>query len=79
MLTSMGETRKTARLRRSRFEFGIPIEEVEPAFVEIIRREAAAVIVQVLNGRLERHVHRPHVQLLAGLVGLLEIPERMKL
>ena len=73
LLTWIDEIRETAQPRELRFEFRIPIEEIEPTLVEIIRREAAAVIVQVLDGRLKRHVHRPHVQLLAGFVGLLEI------
>lgn len=41
--------------------------------MQIVWREAPAVVVQVLDGGPEWHVHRPHVQLLAGLVRLAQI------
>lgn len=51
----------------------IPVKEIHPAFVQIVRREAAAVVVQILDRRPERHVHGPHVELFAGLVGFAQV------
>lgn len=44
--------------------------------MQVVGRKASTIIVQVLDGRLEGHVHRPHVQLFAGLVGLAQIAGR---
>lgn len=41
--------------------------------MQIVWREGPAVVVQILNGRPEGHVHRPHVELGAGLVGFPQI------
>lgn len=41
--------------------------------MQIVRWEAAAVVVQVLNSRAERHVHGPHVELFTRLVGFAQV------
>lgn len=69
MLTSASANRHEA----SRLQLSIPIEKIEPAIMQIVGRECAAVVVQVLNCRLKRHVHRPHVELFARLVRFAQI------
>lgn len=59
-----------------RFQFGVPIEEIQPAFMQVIRRKGTAIVVQIMDGRLERHVHGPHVELFAGLVGFAQVAGR---
>src|SRR3954471_11268611 len=61
---------------RLRIELGIPIEIVEPAVVQVVRREAPAVAVQVVHARLERHLRRPHLGLVHRQVALPEIARR---
>src|SRR5215467_5072360 len=41
-------------------ELGVPVEVVEPAFMQVVRRKQAAIAVQVMHRRLERHLRRPH-------------------
>ena len=59
-----------------RFEFCIPIEKIHPAFVEVVWREPAPVVVKILDRRLKRHVHRPHVELFARLVRFAQVTGR---
>src|SRR5262249_2736756 len=59
-----------------RLQLGVPVEVVEPALVQIVRREAPAVAVQMIDARLERHLRRPHLGLVQGHVALLEIARR---
>src|SRR5690349_18853309 len=47
--------------QRSRIELGVPVQIIEPAVVQIVRRKQSAVAVQVLHRRLERLLRRPHV------------------
>jgi hypothetical protein len=49
--------------RASRLQDGIPIEIIHPAFVQIIGRKPAAVLVQIVDGRLIGHPRRPHARL----------------
>ena len=62
--------------RRLRIELGIPIEIVEPAVVQVVRRKQPAVAVQVLHRRLERHLRRPHLRLVRRQVALPQIARR---
>src|SRR6266545_4052971 len=61
-----------------RLQLGVPIEIVEPAVVQIVRREAPAVAVQMIDGRLERHLRRPHLGLFQRHVAFLEIAARAR-
>ena len=47
---------RTAIPQRLRIQLGIPIEIIQPAVVQIVRREQAAVTVQLVHGRRERRV-----------------------
>src|SRR5450830_1592149 len=44
-----------------RLQLGIPIEIVEPAFVQIVGRKQPAVAVQVMHRGLEWHLRWPHL------------------
>ena len=55
-----GGGRKAPGRKGLRLQLGIPIEIIEPAFVQIVRREQPAVAVQVMHRRLERHLRGPH-------------------
>jgi hypothetical protein len=48
--------RRLDRLPRSGIELGVPIQIVEPAMVQIVRRKQPAIAVQVVHARLERHL-----------------------
>src|SRR5437764_323880 len=65
-----------ACLPYSGIELGVPIEIVQPAVVQIIRRKQPSVAVQVVHAGLERHLRRPHARLVGGHVALLEIAGR---
>src|SRR5215813_3400652 len=60
----------------SRLELGIPIEIVEPAVVQVVRREQPSVAVQVMHAWLERHLRRPHVRLGRRHVALPQVARR---
>ena len=77
--------RRSALLRRAlprgekrdqRLQFGVPVEIVEPALVQVVRREQPAVAVQVLHARLERHLRRAHAGLGRRHVALAQIAGR---
>src|ERR1700751_3464985 len=57
-------------------ELGIPVEIIEPAVVQIVRREQPAVAVQVLHRRLERPLRGPHLALFRGQIALAQIARR---
>src|SRR6266508_6874748 len=59
-----------------RLQLGVPVEIVEPAVMQIVRREAPAVAVQMIDGRLERHLRRPHPGLFQRHVAFLEMSGR---
>src|SRR5690606_34403653 len=51
-----------------RIQLAVPVQEVAPAFVEIVGWEGAAVLLQLPGGRLERLVHRMHARFTRRLV-----------
>src|SRR5215471_12302839 len=59
-----------------RLQLAVPVEIVEPALVPLIRRKPAAVAVQMIDARLERHLRRPHLRFLHRHVAFLEIAGR---
>src|SRR6266536_4839519 len=59
-----------------RLEYRIPIEIVEPALVQVVRREQPAVAMQVMHAGLERHLRRPHAGFGGRQVALPEIAVR---
>src|ERR1700730_19121401 len=63
-------------LQRLRLEYGVPVEIVEPALVQVIRREQPAVAMQVMHARLERHLGRPHPGFGGRQIALPEIALR---
>src|SRR6187431_1796311 len=65
-----------ADARWLRLEFGIPIEIVEPAIVQIVRREQPPVAVQMLHARCEWHLRGPHAGFVRRHVALLQIAGR---
>src|ERR1700732_1460836 len=52
---------------------GIPIEIIHPAFVQIIRRKPAAVLVQIVDCWLIGHPRRPHARLAGAQIALAQI------
>src|SRR5579875_3798103 len=58
------------------FEFGIPIEVIEPALVQVIWRKQPPVLVQMMHRGLERHLRGPHLRLLGRLVAFAQIARR---
>jgi hypothetical protein len=55
------------------FEHRIPIQIIEPAFVQIIGRKAAAILVEIAYAWLIRHACRPHAGLGGQPVAFAEI------
>jgi len=49
---------QTGHEDRSRIELGVPVQIIEPAVVQVVRRQQPAVAVQVLHRRLERRLRR---------------------
>src|SRR6185437_3463623 len=61
-----------------RLEFGVPIKIIEPAVVQIVRREQAPVLVQVMHRRLIRHLRGPHPRLGRRQVALAQVTRRAR-
>lgn len=59
-----------------RLQFRIPVEIIEPAVVQIVRRKESAVIVQILHGRLVWLLRREHAGLLRELAALAQVARR---
>src|SRR5205814_566773 len=74
--SSLTICRRRSRSETLRIEFGVPIEIVEPAIVQIIRREQAAVAVQLMHSRRERRLPRKHLRLLRRQVAFSQIAWR---
>ena len=60
----------------SGFEFGIPVEIILPAFMQIIGREQAAIGMQLLHGGADGHLVRPHMGLSGHHAALFQIAGR---
>src|SRR5579872_395542 len=56
--------RKPADPQASWIEFGVPIEVIEPAIVQIVRRKQPAVAVELMHGRREGLLFWEHPRLL---------------
>src|SRR5580658_3018471 len=54
-------------------QFDVPVEVVEPAFVEVVGGEFAAVFLQLVHARAVRAAVRVHVRLSGGAPALAEI------
>src|SRR5689334_7401206 len=61
---------------RLRIQLGVPIEIVEPALVQIVRREQAAVAMQLVYGRGVGRLFREHLGLLRRQVALPQVAGR---
>src|SRR6187549_2396903 len=59
-----------------RIQLGVPIKIVQPAVVQIVRREQPAVAVQLVHGRRERRLPRKHPRLLRRQVALAQVAGR---
>src|SRR5689334_7809495 len=59
-----------------RIELGVPIEIVEPAVVQIVRREQSAVAVQLVHRWRVGRLFREHLGLLRRQVALFQIAGR---
>src|SRR5215831_10748284 len=72
------ESRHTPRKRNERLwiELGVPIEIVEPALVQIVRREQPAIAVQLVHRGRVRRLPREHFCLLRRQVALSQIAGR---
>src|SRR6476469_5809473 len=64
------------RAKSLRLQLGVPIEIIEPAIVQIVRREQPAVLVQMMHRRLERHLRGPHLGFLRRQVALAQVAGR---
>jgi len=64
-VTFMGAFTAGAQGACLRLQLAVPVEIVQPAFMQVVRRELPAVIVQVLHRRLEGFLEGDH----AGLFG----------
>src|SRR5205809_860519 len=71
-------TRCRASTRFSGIEFRVPIEIIEPAFVQIVWRKEPPVPMQMVHAGLERHLRGPHARLLGRQIALLEIAGRAR-
>lgn len=60
----------------SRLQLDIPIKPVAPAFVEIVGREAAAVILELPACRADRLQRQCHVRLFGGAAAFPEVARR---
>src|SRR5688572_23829729 len=61
---------------RLSLQLDIPVEIIAPALVEVIGREAAAVILQLPTGRTDRLAVDRHVRLARGAPAFLEVARR---
>ena len=61
---------------RLRIELGVPVQIIEPAVVQVVRREQPAVAVQVLHRGLERRLRRKHPRFVRRQVALAQIARR---
>src|SRR5712671_746306 len=59
-----------------RIELGIPVQIIEPAIVQIVRREQPAVAMQLVHRRCERGLPWKHPRLLRRQVSLAQIARR---
>ena len=66
----------TAAKQSLRIQLRIPIEIVEPAVVQIVRREQSSVAVELVHGRRERGLPRKHSCLRRREIALAQIAGR---
>src|SRR5262249_43499804 len=69
-------TNSNAEEAASGLQFGIPIEIVEPALVQVIRGEQSTIPMQVMHGGLERHLRRPHPRFAGREVAFAQVAGR---
>src|SRR5258706_5584615 len=68
--------RRPARAHPLRIELGVPVQIIEPAIVQIVRREQPAVAVQLVHRRRERRLPWKHPRLVRRQVSLAQIARR---
>ncbi len=59
-----------------RLQLGVPVEEVGPAFVQVVRREAPAGALHLLGRGLVRRAAEGEARLFERLVGLPQVAGR---
>lgn len=59
-----------------RLQFGVPVEIIQPALVEIVWREEATVMMQVADARREWLLGWPHLHLRRHAVALAQVAGR---
>src|SRR5438270_12835718 len=64
------------RRATSRQQLDIPVEIIAPAFVEIVRREGAAMLLQLPAGRADRLALNLHVRFVRRAAALAQIARR---
>src|SRR5690606_28140389 len=64
--------------RRLGVEFDVPVEVIHPAFVQMVRREAAADMLQLMHRRPARTPERAHARMMDVLAALLQIAGRAR-
>src|SRR5258706_9420243 len=70
--------RRPARAHPLRIELGIPVQIVEPAVVQIVRRKQPAVAMQLMHRPRERGLPRKHPTLVRRQVSLAQIARRTR-
>src|SRR5690606_16173978 len=60
----------------SRLEFDIPVEIIQPALVQVVGREGAAIVVQVVHCGWIGRLMREHLDVLRQPVGLAQVTWR---
>src|SRR5215216_2676425 len=63
VVAGLSEAINPAR-RSLRIELGVPVQIIEPAIVQVVRRKQPAVAVELMHRRRERVLPRKHPRLL---------------
>ena len=64
---------KAARRASGLLKLGIPVKIVAPRFMQVVRRETAAIFLELPDVGRDRHRKRRHPALFRQLVGLAKI------
>src|SRR5216684_6283375 len=76
-----GESRRASIAEKSRpkplrIEFGVPVQIIEPAIVQIVWREQPAVAMQLMHRRRERVLPWKHPRLVRRQIALAQVTRR---
>src|SRR5690606_13114090 len=69
-------SKRGTRSRSLPFQLDIPVQPVDPAFVQIVRRKGAAIVLQLPARRAPRLAMEGHVRLLRRPAALLQVARR---